>query len=558
MLRKTIILVLVALSCNLHAQFVPEHISNNAIYTFLDDLATIRIISLNSAIKPYSREFIRNKLDEASRHKDQLSSVQKKELQFYLKAYRLESTGEKDLFWKEPLNLFRKQAHIATSLNPFGFSYKDTLFTFQIRPVYGFNLLKNDKGDISMTHGGLEAFATIGRWALYASFRDAHESELLGRPGYYTLHQGGAFKENNGGRSGGDYSEMRGGITYAWKWGDIGLVKDHFIWGDNYHGSNIFSGRAPSFAHIRFHIQPVKWLELNYVHGWLASEVIDSINTYTIPGRTREVYKQKFLAANMITVTPFHNFNFSFGNSIVYADLGGPHPAYFIPVAFYKSIDHTLNHAIDNQNSQLFFNVSSRQIKHVHLFASVFVDEFSITRLKNKEAHNFLSWKGGFRLCNFPARNINLYAEVTQTTPITYKHDVPVVTYASNLYPLGHYMMDNSRELSLGASYNPVPRLHLSLNYSLAEHGNEYAYLRSSTIANMPMLNDIVWKASILDLSINYQFLNNAYLFAGYKISSITGNDADGFTAQYYLDKFTPAFYQGETRTLRLGFCLGF
>ena len=93
--------------------------------------------------------------------------------------------------------------------------------------------------------GGLDAFAYIGKhWGLYANLRDNNETENISGPDYFTLREGGAYK-------GLDYSEMRGGITYSWKWGSFGIVKDHLEWGNNYHGAMILSDRAPSFAQIK-------------------------------------------------------------------------------------------------------------------------------------------------------------------------------------------------------------------------------------------------------------------------------------------------------------------
>ena len=57
----------------MHAQVVYEHISNNAIYDFLDELANEKIISINSVVKPYSRTFIAEKLLEAKEKSDQLT-----------------------------------------------------------------------------------------------------------------------------------------------------------------------------------------------------------------------------------------------------------------------------------------------------------------------------------------------------------------------------------------------------------------------------------------------------------------------------------------------------
>ena len=69
---------------------------------------------------------------------------------------------------------------------------------------------------------------------------------------------------------------MQGGVTYSWKWGNAGLVKDNLQWGNNYNGANIFGGNNPTFVQLRLHISPVKWFDFNYFHGWLNSMVVDS------------------------------------------------------------------------------------------------------------------------------------------------------------------------------------------------------------------------------------------------------------------------------------------
>ena len=126
----------------------------------------------------------------------------------------------------------------------------------------------------------------------------------------------------------------------------------------------------------------LKWFELNYFHGWLISNVADSTNFYT--DNTNRIYYRpanKFMAANMFTFTPLPRLKVSFGNSIIYAERN-IQAGYLIPIAFYKSIDHLLTKGTgtENQNSQVYFNISSRNIKHLHLFASVLFDEVSFSR----------------------------------------------------------------------------------------------------------------------------------------------------------------------------------
>ena len=226
----------------------------------------------------------------------------------------------------------------------------------------------------------------------------------------------GIYKGSNTGAA--DFSEMRGGIMLSWDFLEVGFVKDHITWGNNYNGAIIQSGLTPSIPMLKLHIRPTKWFDFNYYHAWLTSDVVDSSLTYLLPNGThRDTYKNKFLAANMFTITPVRGLNVSFGNSIIYSDQN-VNLAYLIPIFFYKSVDHTLtSYKIANQNSQMFFDVSSRLIKHTHLYFSMFVDEFSTTRISDPDIHNLYSYKIGGKISNWPMRNFSITGEYYKSVP---------------------------------------------------------------------------------------------------------------------------------------------
>ena len=195
---------------------------------------------------------------------------------------------------------------------------------------------------------------------------------------------------------------MRGGLTYSWEWGTVSLVKDYIEWGNSYRYPNIFSAKAPSFAQLKLHLKPVSWFEFDYFHGWLVSEVIDSSRSYNYNGVERNVFHNKYIAANMFTFIPWKYLYFSVGNSVVYSDQN-LNPAYFIPVFFYKSVDHTYNAATNSagQNSQMFFNINSRLIPKINIYYSMFVDVLSFKTLFNEEEHaNHWSMQGGIKVTN--------------------------------------------------------------------------------------------------------------------------------------------------------------
>ena len=545
------------LNLKLYSQEVPQPVSNYGIYEFLDELAIDKIISINSVIKPYSRLFISKRLQEAEEKRELLNSRQQKELDFYLMDFGKElSEG-----WRNPARLndvsrsggaqwlkggkgqssYAKASADRKRMDLF--YYKDSLFALTVNPILGAEIFYNSDGKATYWRNGLEARAYVQHWGFYASLRDNHETPLLGLPAYLTDRVNGHIKEGN------SWEEMMGGVTYSWKWGNAGLVKDNLQWGDNYHGANIFSGNNPSFVQIRLHLNPVKWFEFNYFHGWLNSMVVDSSQSYWVTNSYgtsyREVYHKKFLAANMFTFIPFKNFNISAGNSIIYSDLG-LFPAYLVPIFFYKAVDHSVNSGIDNMNSQMFFDVSSRQIKNLHLYATLFIDELSIPRIFKKDEWNFLSYKAGFRVSNFPISNLSFTTEFTYTYPLTYQHYVPTLTFESNDYNLGYYLRDNSREWYLALSYKPERTLNINLYFTDAIRGPDYTELGGSRIGNPPLAY-VQWHNRSAGLKATYQIINDLYTWCSFAVSNITGDK-----------RWSPDYFYGRKNTFNVGVTAGF
>ena len=567
-MKKTILSILFIFAfLAVSAQDIPEHISYTRIYDYLDELATDNIIELNSVAKPYARTFIAEKLLQAQGKKDKLNKRQRDELRFFLNEFAL----EQDKLPGTNFTISRNENLTFAGIQP-GLSYRDSVFRVKITPLLGMDITRNSNGTITKRWYGADFQAMFGKHlSVYGSLRDISiDGPLLARPGYLNDYPGYEYKES---ASGGDFSDSRGGIKYSWSWGSIGLVKDNVIWGDNYHGSNILSGRAPSFPMLTLHLKPTKWFELQYFHGWLVSDVLDSTRYYLDNlGAKHYRMKNKFIAANMLTFTPIDKLNLSVGNSIIYAE-DNVQPGYFLPIAFYKSIDHTLTKGLnlENQNSQIFLNFSSRNIKHLHLFTSVYADEISWGRFlpKSKE-RNPISYKVGADLSNFPIENLSLVAEYTNTNIINYKHSIPALTWASNGYNLGSYLGDNSEEMYLAMRYKPIRGLDLNLSYINAKHGNEYNYVRDGhavdKIISQPSVGDITWSNKTVTFNAQYEIFSHAYAIVNVAYSNIQGYNVTSTsivgevrkTAQGYLDLFTPDFLQGKNTTVTIGFSLGF
>ena len=574
-------LLILCWSAPARAQMIPEPVGDDAVYLFLDELAAEGVITLNGVVKPYSRLIIRHKLEEAAAREvtsgkshmtesegsndgggnsasglsgvdkpvdrpgegiaDQyrhLTPRQKKELDFWLNIY---SEGDAD-------GKFKLLFSPATAY------YRDSLFSVTVSPILGLTagLTPNASEDLltGVAHkqsitwkNGAKIYGNYRNWGFFAALQDNHQDPLLGSAMYLTRERGGHIK------NGTDFSEMTGGVSYQWKWGDIAFLKDSPVWGSGYAGTNILSGRAPSFMHIRLHLKPVKWGEMTWIHGWLVSMVVDSTRSYWVSNaygtEYREHYRRKYIAANIFTFTPVEKLHISAGNSVIWSD-SRITPYYLMPIFFYKSVDHGVNSGISNSNSQMFLDVSSNNIRHLHLYGTLFIDELSTERFTTPD-YNFFSWKGGFRAGNFSfLPNTWLTAECTFTYPLTFQHYVPITTFENQGYNLGHWLRDNSRSWYFALDWRPVRAAGVRLWHEWSERGPDYQSIGGSRLG-LPYLETIEWSNRATGVDVSYMIAGGVQVRASLTMRDVTGN-------RYWY----PSHLYGRTTTLGGGLVWGF
>ena len=516
----------------LHSQAVFEP-PQNAVYAFLDEMAAEEFISLNSFAKPYARNFISAKLDTINQYRADLNWRQLSELDFYLKDYGKESHIGKD--WNRRRDLFY---------------YSDSTFNLTVNPIIGGSIMMNENGNRIHTRVGASFFASAGKFGFYGSLRDNAVTEVLAAPQYLTTREGQNYKHiSSDNRS--DYNEFIGGISYQWKWGDISVLKDRFIWGNENNGANIFSGKAPSYAAISYRLYPTKWLDFQYIHGWLVSEELDSARTYLTPHGNRKVFMNKNMAANYLTIKSGFKVDFTFGNSIVYSD-NGIQPVFLIPFMFFKSADHTYNGTGSNelgQNAQMFFDISARPVKKVHVFVSLFIDEVSMGNMWDSEKHtNIMSLKVGGTWYN-ALPNLHLTAEYTRTNPWTYRHQIQSTTFESNGYNLGHYLGENADEIFFKARFKPWKTLSAEASIWSSRKGAQHDYKiihGNANVTGLPFLETVDWNQLGMQLSLNWEIINDAVIFTKFTYLNSEGG------AHY-----VPEYLSGEIITAEMGFRIG-
>lgn len=586
---------LIILCCGLWAQNIPVALNNIKVYDYIDELITDGIVVNQTALRPYTRNQIADMLMQAQKADSLLSDRQRNELKFYLNEFALENEMMVD-------NYIQYTDHRTFSLSLIDpqFSYKslNNMFKFRIRPILGADITGSKKGVLVQRWWGAEVQMDIAKHlSIWGSLRDnswngnwlnkdyypSSGSRIYGARIHYGASQvmpalsplaGVQYKEAS---YGGDFSDSKGGINlYSW-WGSIGIQRENISWGNAYHSSNILSGRNPAVPMITLQLTPCKWFQFDYFHAWLVSNVLDS-TTYYLENTTQGVnalpnYRpyNKFMAANMFTFTPIKQLSVSLGNSIVYAEQT-IQAAYLIPIAFYKSLDHLLTKGIrtQNQNSQAFASISLRPVNHLHLYGSFFVDEIKFSRFKPSEPENNpISYLVGFNWSGWPIDGLSLRGEFMRSYIACYTHSIDVLTWESNSYNMGHYMGDNAQSIYGELAYRPVRGLLLKLSYTHDTKYNSYAYLRdniSETIAQKPFDQPIYRNQEVrldgiyephpnmyMTLSIGY---NNAQGFDNIKTNALPSELLG--SAQYYLDRFCPLYYQGKNLTISAAFSFGF
>ncbi len=567
---RRIALCLLALSIlplTMRAQRIPEAIEYSEIYDFLEELTTDGVICSNAAIKPYTRDHIARLLAEAQSKDSLLSKRQKDDLQFYLQDYALEldtlpvysSYGHRHVTqWITPvsnLSLADPSLHILT---------KDKIFKMRVRPILGMDLSYNKHGLLMHRWYGAEIQMDIAHHlSIWGSIRDNSWSgqgisgSRITQPQFLNNLPGVQYKEAN---YGGDFSDSRGGISlYAW-WGSIGVQRERITWGDAQHCSNILSAHNPAVPMVTLQLTPCKWFQFDYFHAWLPSNVIDSTYYYSEQqkeGVSEREYRpaNKFMAANMFTFMPIKYIQFSFGNSIIYAERN-VQAAYFIPIAFYKSLDHLLTKGLrtENQNSQAFATITVRPTDHLRLYGSFFLDEFKFSRLKRSDPQkNPVSYLVGFNWSGWPVRGLSLRGEFMRAYIATYVHSIKVLDYTSNSYNMGHYMGANSQSIFVELSYRPVRSLRLTLSYTQDTKYTAFDYIRGDIgkiIAEKPFKNKI-WRNDEVQFRAVYEVFNNCYAHV-----DCTYNNARAYTTD--AEQYAPVYLQGKNFTFTCGLSFGF
>ena len=496
-------------------------------HAYLSRMAQKGFIQLNDIIQPIERNKIANALFQLSQQRVSLTSIELKELDFYLQEYNQDLIA--DSLIKNEIGFFVKDAYKRPRM--FFIHTKD--FTMNLDPNVSTNFIVGGGQNITQVSNGLNLWGKVGKkWGYQLMYRDV--TELGTVRNFYTVNKLDFRRQepktgiilvglNDDKKI--NHSDIRATINYSFKNGSISFGKDQIVWGYGENGRIVLSDRAPSFPLIRFDYNPVKWLRFNYFHGWLNSEIVDSTKTYPtynggVSGDIRIINRQKFIASHTLQFNLKKGLDLAIGESIIYSDqldLG-----FLIPINLFKIYDNNKSNYLINagSNGQYFLQLSSRnQIKNTHLYGSLFIDEIRLASIFNKaKSRNQLGYTIGGSVTDYFTPYLTLGAEYTRVNPFVYNNLIPAQTYTQFNYPLGDWMGSNFHRKMIFARYNYLPKLKFYTRFQFMNKGGEGSVYDQYNAEPQPkFLSDYQQTRNDFFFQTSYEWINNCYLRASFE-----------------------------------------
>ncbi len=529
---------------SLSAQTIWEN-QNSEVYPYLYRLSQKGLIDFQDIIRPVSREQIAKLLLELETKKKQLSKTEKAELSFYLQEFRPIEGREKNL-----VQVARRDENRRFR----GLFIHNKNFQLNVDPIASYMRVSGTNKGFTQKSTGIEFWGQSKRWAFQFYYRDYTEAGKgydsfrveSPEPGIIRLYDPRLTNPNETQQN---FSEIKANVSYSWNNGSISFGKDNFVLGYGENGRIIFSNKAPTYPYIRFDYSPLKWLQFNYTHAWLNSNIIDSNASYStgnagVSGDIRIIYVPKFMASHTLILKPLKGLDIAIGESIVYSDKFDV--GFLIPINFFKVYDNNRSNYVINagSNGQIFMQISSRNhIKNTHLYGSLFIDEVSVKDMFNPaKSRNQLGYTVGGSVTDLLIPYFTFGAEYTRINPFVYRNLIPAQNYTQYSSSLGDWMGNNFDRQIFFLKYTPIPKLRAYLRYQSIHKG------ATGTIADQylavpqpPFLFDFQKKRTDLFFQMSYELINNFHLTGSYQTIDQTFNNGS----------------KSKNNTMQIGFTYG-
>jgi hypothetical protein len=481
-------------------------------------------IEFNDFIKPVDRKIIYQKLEELQDQRNDLSQIEKKELQFFITGFFLENKylDKIDSNFKPA---FFSYKYIQPYALPFQHlvSYKDSNFGIIVDPVGNFTVESRNGKSNSIQGKAFQLFGYAGkRIGFQLSFMDINE-----QGGFDSLRVDnelpGFVRKGTTNPKILNYSQMNATLSYRLNKGMITVGQDQNVMGYGKYGNIVLSDKAPAYPFYALNYQPSAWLKFNYMHAWLESGVLDTRASYDLNnkvyGGVRQQYLPKFFATHSVEIAPMKGLKLNLGESIMYSE--NLQLAYMLPVTFFKAFDNQkyADNILSGSNGQFFFGFSSRnQLSNTHLYGQWMIDEIRLsTAFNSGKSRNQLGYQLGASVTDLFLPYLTFNAEYTRLNPFMYRNFIAAQNYSNANYSLGDWMGSNADRIFFSAKYHPKANLSLeAFAFSLRKNGEGSLETQYFAEPQPKFGFDPQYKRTKMGLNAQYQLWHNLMLNFSY------------------------------------------
>ena len=343
---------------------------------------------------------------------------------------------------------------------------------FKIEPTAYINYYSNggvwhhkEEGAVSFFGFGAKALKSVNNFSFEGQFVYNSAQNVSQEVFLFSRNQGIEFP--NGYTFGDgfwyDYSTMK--ITYSTENALFDFGKFNRFWGPGTYPLTV-SNKPPSYPQFGFEWDIIPSLRLKYFHGFLKSEIQDSIRaSYYGNVGERQFNLPRSIAGHRLEWTPIPRVTFGATETVIYG-IRGLDIHYLMPFIPFWSLQHYLG---DTDNIQMSGDVSLN-FENGNLYAVLFIDEWRPEWTFEEKNRNWFGWQIGFTRTELFMKSDKLEGEFSWTDHRIYRHRFSINNYYSHGYPLGFWAGPHAQELYFNY-FLPFGKYNLNINYSDATRG---------------------------------------------------------------------------------------
>lgn len=457
---------------------VPLH---HPVYHFLERMEALGYVhDVFDGIKPFDRAQVARYLQQVRRHRQQLTSIDRRRLDEFLLDFRWELSPQKrhallpaHQNWYSPLanwenfkndfkrffqqNYPEEENHVflwETDSSNFYFDY-DQGFDYERRSDA---LHRSASWQQYAFRGALKRNFAYRFFVRLEGFRGNDNAYLLEHP----LLKG-SWSETS------DYdvhfSDRTGGeLAWHTAYFDLHFAQQAISWGYGESGKLILSDNSEPYPYLSIS-KDWGWFKFIALHGKLQSFPQDTLADGYL------YYPDKWLAAHRLEISIAHKLTLGLNECFIYGERYADW-AYLLPFNFYRAVQHKLR---DRDNATISLDAEWLVRPGLKAYGTIFLDEFRRKKIGTNWYGNKQAFSGGIWWVDpFHLPNLSLRFEYTAIMPWVYTHKYRINSYTSDYRSIGHWAGPNSEVYYFHLRKDWHARLETGFKFEQWKHGDNY------------------------------------------------------------------------------------